>query len=101
MMTIKGDDLLISMLALPAAPGVARTLTRARLERWGYSHISDDAFVVASELITNARTATPDTEIRYQLSRDGDEVLLAVWDSSDRRPRIKPAPDLSAASQEE
>ncbi|MBG6089532.1 ATP-binding protein [Actinomadura viridis] len=80
------------MLASPTAAGMARTLTNARLHKWGYTHLSDDAFLVASELITNAVTATPGSEIKYQLSRDGGEVLLAVWDSSTRVPAPRPIP---------
>ncbi len=49
-------------------------------------HISDDAFLIASELIANAVTATPGKEIRYQCSRDVDGVLIAVWDASPELP---------------
>jgi anti-sigma regulatory factor (Ser/Thr protein kinase) len=89
------DCLLIPMLASNAAPGLARTLTRPRLHKWGYTHISDDAFLIASELITNAVTATPGKEIRYQCSRDIGGVLIAVWDASTASPRPCPMIDMT------
>ncbi|MEO3825197.1 ATP-binding protein [Actinomadura sp. B10D3] len=82
--------MLIPMLASKAAPGLARTLTQTRLNKWGYTHISDDVFLVASELVTNAAAATPGEEIRYQCSRDSGGVLIAVWDASPERPRARP-----------
>ncbi|MEU8799172.1 ATP-binding protein [Spirillospora sp. NPDC048819] len=89
------DCLLIPMLASKAAPGLARTLTRSRLSKWGYVHILDDAFLIASELITNAVVATPGKEIRYQCSRDAHGVLIAVWDGSPTRPRVCPQIDMT------
>ncbi|SNS44133.1 Histidine kinase-like ATPase domain-containing protein [Actinomadura meyerae] len=89
------DCLLVPMLASNAAPGLARTLTRPRLDKWGYVHISDDAFLIASELITNAVAATPGKEIRYQCSRDTAGVLIAVWDASPTVPRVHPLIELT------
>ncbi|WP_433472789.1 ATP-binding protein [Spirillospora sp. CA-142024] len=89
------DCLLMPILASKAAPGLARTLTRSRLHNWGYMHISDDAFLIASELITNAVTATPGKEIRYQCSRDAAGVLIAVWDASPSSPRVRPMIELT------
>lgn len=89
-MTKTFDCLLMPMLASKAAPGLARTLTRSRLDKWGCAHISDDAFLIASELIANAVTATPGKEIRYRCSRDMDGVLIAVWDGSPERPQARP-----------
>jgi anti-sigma regulatory factor (Ser/Thr protein kinase) len=74
---------------------MARTLTNARLQKWGYSNISDDAFLVASELINNAVAAAAGQQIRYQLSQDMGEVVLAVWDPSDRVPTCKPPAELT------
>ncbi|HEU5026816.1 MAG TPA: ATP-binding protein [Spirillospora sp.] len=89
------DCLLIPMLASKAAPGLARTLTRTRLHKWGYAHISDDAFLIASELITNAVAATPGKEIRFQFSRDIAGVLIAVWDASPTQPQARPMIDMT------
>jgi anti-sigma regulatory factor (Ser/Thr protein kinase) len=89
------DCLLIPMLASKAAPGLARTLTKNRLHKWGCMHISDDVFLIASELITNAVAATPGKEIRYQCSRDTVGVLIAVWDASPTPPRVHPLIELT------
>ncbi|QKW39109.1 ATP-binding protein [Actinomadura sp. NAK00032] len=89
------DCLLIPMLASKAASGLARTLTKTRLHNWGYMHISDDAFLIASELIANAVTATPGKEIRFQFSRDIDGILIAVWDASPELPRASPMAELT------
>ncbi|MFD0856842.1 ATP-binding protein [Actinomadura adrarensis] len=85
-MPIDRDCLAISMQASNAAAGLARTLTNARLEKWGYSHISYDAFLIASELVSNAIEFTRGQEIVYRVSRADGEVMLAVWDSSSRVP---------------
>lgn len=89
------DCLLLSMPASKAAPGLARTLTMARLHKWDCAHISDDAFLIASELITNAVVATPGEEIRYQCSRDVAGVLIAVWDASTAGPQPRPVVELT------
>ncbi|MFA1550884.1 ATP-binding protein [Actinomadura chokoriensis] len=89
------DCLLMPILASKAAPGLARTLTRSRLDKWGFMHISDDAFLIASELITNAVTATPGKEIRFQFSRDIAGVLIAVWDSSPAQPQARPMTEMT------
>ena len=90
------DCLLMTMLASNATAGLARTLTRARLHRWKYTHISDDALLVVSELIANAVAATrPGGEIRFQLSRDCAGVLAAVWDDAPGTPRTRGVPDIT------
>lgn len=85
------DDLWICLLATKAAPGLARTLTEARLYRWGLMEISDDAFLIVTELVTNAAAETPGQEIRFQLSRDSAGVLIAVWDAGPGRPVARQA----------
>lgn len=52
--------------------------------------MSDDALLIATELVTNAAKATPGMPIRVRMSRDRGEVVLAVWDSSDRTPTVNP-----------
>ncbi|WP_262402538.1 ATP-binding protein [Actinomadura sp. CNU-125] len=84
------------MLASKAAPGLARTLTKARLHKWNCAHISDDALMIASELVTNAITATPaGGEIRFQVSRDCGGVLIAVWDNAPGTPQARPVVELT------
>jgi hypothetical protein len=46
-------------------------------------------------LINNAVAAAPGRRIRYQLSQDGGEVVVAVWDPSDRLPAGKPPAELT------
>ncbi|MEV5824296.1 ATP-binding protein [Spirillospora sp. NPDC052242] len=84
-------DLIIPLLGTPTAVGLARTLAGARLQKWGCFHISDDALLIVSELVTNAARQTPHEEIRFQLSRDVGGVVIAVWDSSPEVPR-RPEP---------
>jgi len=52
-------------------------------------------FLIASELITNAVTATPGEEIRYQCSRDIAGVLIAVWDGSPDTPQVRPMTEMT------
>src|SRR5690349_4433653 len=88
-MTATGD-LIIPLLGTPATVGLARTLTGARMCKWGYLHILDNALLIVSELVTNAVHETPHKEIRFQLSRDAQGVIIAVWDSGLGVPRPKP-----------
>ncbi|MFI0372388.1 ATP-binding protein [Actinomadura sp. 1N219] len=89
------DCLLVPMPASTAAPGMARQLTQTRLYMWGYEHISDDVFLIATELVTNAVAATPGKGIKYQCSRDSAGVLIAVWDSSPDVPRPRPVIEMT------
>ncbi|MFI0352804.1 ATP-binding protein [Actinomadura sp. 9N407] len=95
MVTPKTGDLFLSMLGTPAAIGLARTLADHRLRKWDYFHILDDALLVVAELVTNAAEATPLREIRLQVSRDVEGIIIAVWDSSRRLPKPKPVVELA------
>ncbi|QKG22977.1 ATP-binding protein [Actinomadura verrucosospora] len=88
-MTATGD-LIIPLLGTPATVGLARTLADAWMRKWGYLHILDDALLVVSELVTNAAHETPREEIRFQLSRDAQGVVIAVWDSGLGAPQPRP-----------
>lgn len=94
-MMVTPDCLLISVPASEVAASLVRTLTKTRLRIWDYMHISDDAVLVASELVGNAVAAAPGEEIRYQCSRDVAGVLVAVWDASPARPVVRPMADLT------
>jgi signal transduction histidine kinase len=83
------------MLGSPAAIGLARTLADQRLRKWDYFHILDDALLIVAELVTNAAAATPLREIRLQLSRDIEGIIIAVWDSSRRLPKPKPVVEIT------
>ncbi|MFB4303275.1 ATP-binding protein [Actinomadura sp. NTSP31] len=90
MVMTETGDLIIPLLGTPATVGLARTLADAWMRKWDYFHILDDALLVASELITNAARQTPGKEIRFQLSRDAQGIVIAVWDSGAGVPRAKP-----------
>ncbi|MGH3239523.1 MAG: ATP-binding protein [Spirillospora sp.] len=94
MVTTATGDLIIPLAGTAAAVGIARTLADARLCKWDYSHILDDSLVIVSELVTNAARHAPYTELRLQLSRDSQGVIIAVWDSSPELPRLKPLSEL-------
>jgi anti-sigma regulatory factor (Ser/Thr protein kinase) len=87
--------MLMPLRASKTAPSLARALTRSRLNKWGYGHLSDDVLLIASELIANAVAATPGEEIRYQCSHDIDGVLIAVWDGSPDSPQARPMAEMT------
>ncbi|MEV0660760.1 ATP-binding protein [Actinomadura luteofluorescens] len=93
-MTASGD-LLMPLMGTPSAVGLARTLVDARIRNWTYFHILDAALLVVSELVTNAARQTPHREIRLQLSRDADGVVIAVWAADYVLPQAKPAKELT------
>ncbi|MFI6515887.1 ATP-binding protein [Spirillospora sp. NPDC050679] len=95
MVTATTDDLLIPMLGSPAAAGLARTLAKQRLHKWGCFHKVDDVLLIVAELIANAARETPRKEIRFQLSRDVHGIVVAVWDASPRTPQPRPPVELS------
>lgn len=95
-MDAEPNCLIMSALAAKAPPETARALTRDRLHKWNYIHISDDVPLITSQIVTNAVTATsPGGEIRFQVSRDGAGVLLAVWDSTLTEPQARPVVELT------
>ncbi|GGU99870.1 hypothetical protein GCM10010182_16200 [Actinomadura cremea] len=97
----QSGELDISCLAARSTPGMVRTLVGFRLDEWGLRKIADDVLLIVAELITNAGRITPDSEIRVRVAREGGAVLVAVWDSSDAMPLVRPLvrdvlPDASA-----
>ncbi|MFI0366841.1 ATP-binding protein [Actinomadura sp. 1N219] len=82
-------------MGTPASVGLARTLADSRLRNWDYFHILDDALLIVSELVTNAARQTPNQEIRVQVSRDADGLIIAVWDRDPQYPRPKPRTTLT------
>lgn len=96
--------------ALPAHPlsvSLARTYVTRILADWGRADLTDDAQLVASELLTNAIKATQDTHQLNALTHGtsagyechpwiglhqmGDDVVLEVWDCN-RNPPETPHP---------
>ncbi|MCW2914902.1 MAG: hypothetical protein JWN52_2970 [Actinomycetia bacterium] len=90
------EELFMEMLASKAAAGLSRTFVKERLSKWGLFHISGDALLITTELVTNAVKTSPwDAPIKLRLSRDADGVLLQVWDSSDEMPTVRPMVELT------
>lgn len=76
----------------PIAAEQARVLVRLALAGWSMSDAGDDALVIAGELVTNA--AKLGDVFHLTLSRQGDNVLIEVSDSSEARPeRQAPSTD--------
>ncbi|MDL4774792.1 ATP-binding protein [Actinomadura xylanilytica] len=95
MMVTATGNLIFRLLGTPAAVGLARSITDARLCKWDCLHILDDALLVVSELVTNATRQTPYEEIRFQIVRDSPGIVIAVWDSSPDLPQPKPITELT------
>lgn len=94
-MTTKPDDLEMPLLASVATPGLARTLLATRLHKWGYLHISDDALLVADELVANAVQAAPRQQIKLCARHDTAGLLISVWDPSPEIPHPRPIVELT------
>lgn len=69
---------------------MVRTLVGFRLDDWGLRKIADDVLVIVTELVTNAVRSTPDSQIRVRFTREGRVLLVAVWDSADAMPVVRP-----------
>jgi anti-sigma regulatory factor (Ser/Thr protein kinase) len=95
MTATRTEELIFPMLASPAAVGVARDLSDARLRKWDCFRILDDALLVVAELVTNASEETPGKEIVLRLACDARRIIIAVWDSSPRMPEPQPVVELS------
>ncbi|WP_329519003.1 ATP-binding protein [Spirillospora sp. NBC_01491] len=89
---------------LPSAARWARKHTRDMLLRWNLSHLTDNAELLTSELITNAyKAAGVDVEahgytaligvppIQMRLASDRRRLLIEVWDPSPESPIAKEA----------
>jgi signal transduction histidine kinase len=86
----------LDMTCLAAATLAAEARQRIdnRLAAWCLETLAHDARLIAAELIANACAATPEGEVRITFTREPGAVLLAVWDSSDELPRVKPIVEL-------
>ena len=84
-----------SHLALPpqpTSPAAARRFVAATCERWRLHHLSDEAQVIAGELVTNA-VHHAGTDIALTLSRGRSFLNVTVRDRSRRAPTPRiPAP---------
>jgi anti-sigma regulatory factor (Ser/Thr protein kinase) len=73
----------------PRAPGIARATLRLILDAHGLADLTDDAELLASELLTNAHlhTTGPYALRLGPAAVDPGRLRVAVWDSN---PRIPP-----------
>jgi anti-sigma regulatory factor (Ser/Thr protein kinase) len=73
--------------------GRLRRISAAKLRAWGLSSLMDDVQLLVSELVTNALRYGEDDEIAFRLVITLQEVLIAVNDGSNRRPRLSVVDD--------
>jgi anti-sigma regulatory factor (Ser/Thr protein kinase) len=85
--------------ALPTATPCARLHARILMMEWGLDALIETVELLVSELVTNAVNATAPVAgpvrppVRLRLSSDRVQVLIEVWDPSDRVPvPVEPAP---------
>lgn len=80
----------LTLVALPTAVSCARAFATCTLRWWGVTHITDDALLIVSELVTNAVKAagpprqadvTAEHILGVQLRLDGPRLYVEVWDS--------------------
>lgn len=93
--TINSGEMDIRFLAARSTAGLVRTLVGFRLREWGLAGIAGDVCQVAGELVANAAEMTLYREIQVRFTREVRTVMLAVWDSSDAMPVLRPIIDLS------
>jgi anti-sigma regulatory factor (Ser/Thr protein kinase) len=75
---------LLELGALPTAVGCGREHTRLVLWEWGLGHLTDDAVLIASELLTNALRASQalgnSTPIALRLLASDEQLIIEAWD---------------------
>lgn len=71
----------------PASPGLAREFVLGALEREGKPEFGDVASLLVSELVTNAYLHAR-SEVEVQVECRGEDVEVAVTDTSPRPPRV-------------
>lgn len=83
---------------LPTAPGMVRAYVASTLAGWGFRELTDVAELVASELASNAVTAsgkarngTETPLVRVCLIIDGDVLTIEVWDQAPGVPVLRDA----------
>lgn len=89
----------LSLTAMRSAASASRHFLRLTLSKWQAAFIEDDVLLIASELVTNAITATgvPAAKptwgeleglnlVHVRLVGLQDSVVIEVWDASDELP---------------
>lgn len=90
-----------SMAALPTVPSVARAFVRTTLPAWHLESLTEGVELLASELTSNAVTASTDESghpvyvngrmsvVRVCLLTDRTRVVLEVWDQAPGTPVVR------------
>jgi anti-sigma regulatory factor (Ser/Thr protein kinase) len=82
----------------PAARDIAYGRRHARnlLREWGLGHMTGDAEIVVSELLTNSvkESGKLGTPIRLRLLADDGQLIIEAWDRHPGLPRLHTAADL-------
>jgi anti-sigma regulatory factor (Ser/Thr protein kinase) len=99
----------LDLVAVPSAVGVARLWLRTTLTEWGAGWLVDDAWLVATELVTNAVEACRQADgdggwceaglsklVRLRLLGMAHTVAVEVWDRCPGEPRLRPVTDALA-----
>ena len=88
----EGQRAHLALPALPTSPATARRFVAATCERWRLDHLSDEAQVIAGELVTNA-VRHAGTDLALTLTRGRSFLNITVRDRSRRAPTPRiPAP---------
>jgi hypothetical protein len=91
----------LELWALPRTVPYARRHTLQVLREWGLEKLSETAELLVSEIVTNAVLASagpagsPSGQVQadaastllFWLSANGNQVLIQVWDSCERKPQ--------------
>ncbi|MFI0366454.1 ATP-binding protein [Actinomadura sp. 1N219] len=91
----KSGELDISCRASRTVPGMVRSLIEFRLAEWGLERVAGDVLLIAGEIVANAVRSTPDLEIRVRFTREVRAVVLAVWDSGEDLPVVRPVVEMT------
>lgn len=87
----------IALGTLPIAVPSARRFVSEALALWGMDNLIDDAWLVASELVTNAVKASWPFDarepVKLWLMADGKNLVIEVWDASPGLPQQRPESD--------
>lgn len=71
------------------APSAARTFVASICAEWRLAHLTDEAQLVANELVTNA-VVHAGTDLALTLSQGHDHLTVTVRDRNTRVPRLRP-----------
>jgi hypothetical protein len=92
--------------AVGTAPGTARGMLTATLRAWGLGHLRDPAEAIASELVTNAVTASAakaggdaaPAPVTFWVTAGGGELVIGAWDPHPEPPPPPARPGALAES---